>query len=74
MSLYGLHPRNTTGVWNTLHDRPGVSMSDRGKLGPSGEQRPAELIVASGCAGGCFEDVARVASGHSAKCSRGDRL
>lgn len=37
MGLYGLHPRNTTGTRFTLRDRPGVSVSDRGKRGPSGE-------------------------------------
>jgi hypothetical protein len=48
LGLYGLHPRNTTGTWFTLRDRPGVSVSDRGKLGPSGDmQRPADQLAAS---------------------------
>jgi hypothetical protein len=39
----GRAEENTTGGWFTLFDRPGVSVSDRGKLGPSGDkQRPAD--------------------------------
>jgi len=56
MGLYGLHPRNTTGARFTLRDRPGVSVSDRGKMGPSGESNahPIESLP-SGCASGCFD-------------------
>lgn len=56
LGLYGLHPRNTTGTRFTLRDRPGVSVSDRGKMGPSGESNahPIESLP-SGCASGCFD-------------------
>jgi hypothetical protein len=42
---------NTTGVRFTLHDRPGVSASDRGKMGPRGESiaHPIESLP-FGCA------------------------
>jgi hypothetical protein len=56
MGLYGLHPRNTTGTRFTLRDRPGVSVSDRGKRGPSGESNaPPIESLPSGCARGCFD-------------------
>lgn len=60
MGLYGLHPRNTTGTRFTLRDRPGVSVSDRGKMGPRGESNahPIESLP-SGCASGCFDVVPR---------------
>ena len=52
MGLNGLHPRNTTGAWFTLRDRPDLSVRDRGKLGPSGESNAQPNgIAASGCAG-----------------------
>jgi hypothetical protein len=54
MGLYGLHPGNTTGTRITLRDRPGLSQRDRGTLVSSGEQRPADRICASGCAGRVF--------------------
>jgi hypothetical protein len=53
MGLNGLHPGNTTGTRYTLRDRPGVSVSDRGKLGPSGESnaQPIDSLPSGELAG-----------------------
>ena len=45
----------TTGAWNTLRDRPGLSARDQGKRGPSGESNaPPIESLPLGYAGGCF--------------------
>lgn len=56
LGLNGLHSRNTTGVWHTLYDRPGLSSRDRGKLGPSGDSnaQPNGIDAATVRWGGCF--------------------
>jgi hypothetical protein len=56
MGLNGLHPRNTTGTRFTLRDRPGVSVSDRGKMGPSGDSNAHPIdSLPLGALGGCFD-------------------
>lgn len=52
----GCAEENTSGAWFTLRDRPGVSVSDRGKRGPSGDmQRPADVdSLPLGALGGFF--------------------